>query len=194
MESCCQRNRAASTIRGGVISASGVATVLRDGRGDRRNRGARSAARARRRRQRQPIRAETPEAAAGTQLQCIIRSGARANGAGSCARPTGRATPTSSGRPGRRRTRRRSDREAGSARRARPCPRRNVFIEMRSAILVDPGGTAPRRRRDVIRTRDEPPRTMEEGEAPSRRPASKPPSSAIDPSPPRPRDGRSGTK
>ena len=128
------------------------------------------------------------------QLQCTIRSGARANGAASCARRTGRATPTSSGRPGRRRTRRPSDREAGSARRARPCPPPNVFIEMRSAILAGVAGTAPPHLRDVIRTRDEPPRTMEEGEVPNLRRDSKLPSSAIDPSPPRPREGRSGSR
>ena len=177
-----------------MISASGVATVLRDAGRDRRTRGARSAARARRRRQRQPIRAETTEAAAETQLQCTTPSGARANGAASCARRTGRATPTSSGRPGRRRTRRHFVLVVDNVRRARPCLRRNDYIETRSATVVDPGGTAPPHLRDVIRTRDEPPRTMEEGEAPSRQLASKPPSSAIDPNPPRPRDGRSGTK
>ena len=171
-----------------MISASGVATVLRDARARPQNQ---------RRPQRRTGSPETAKAApprldtrGNTQLQCTIPSGAKVNGAGSSGRRTGRATPTSSGRPGRARTRRRSDRGAGSARRARPCLRRNAFIEMRSAIQDDRDGTAPRRPRDVIRTRDEPPRTMEEGVALSRQPASKRPSFAIDPNPPRPRDGR----
>ena len=176
-----------------VISASGVATVLRDAGRDRRTRGARSAARARRRRQRQPIRAETTEAA-DTQLQCIIPSGARANGVASCARRTGRATPTSSGRADPPPMPQLSDRDRGSAHPARPCPRRSDCTGTRSATLGDLAGTAPPHLRDVIRTRDERPRTTGGDAALSRQPASKRPSSAIGPSPPRPLDGRSGKR
>ena len=128
------------------------------------------------------------------QLQCTIPSGARANGAASCARRTGRATPTSSGRPGRRRTRRPSVLVVDSARRARPCPPPNAFIEMRSAIQDDRDGTAPPHLRDVIRTRDEPPRTTGGDAALSRQLASKLPNFVIDPSPPRRLEGRSGTR
>ena len=126
--------------------------------------------------------------------QCIIRNGASPSGPASCARRTGRATPTSSGRADPPPMPRPSDLVVDNVRRARPCLRRNDYIETRSATLEEVAGTAPRRRPAATPTRGAPPRTMEEGEAPSRQLASKRPSSAIDPNPPRPLGGRSGTK
>ena len=128
------------------------------------------------------------------QLQCTIPSGAKVNGPASCARRTGRATPTSSGRPGRRRTRRPSVLVVDNVPPARPCLRRSGCTGTRSAIPVEVAGTAPQHLRDVIRTRDEPPRTTGGDAALSRQLASKLPSSVIDPNPPRPLEGRSGTR
>jgi hypothetical protein len=126
--------------------------------------------------------------------KCTTPSGASPSGPASCARPTGRATPTNIGRLDPPPMPRPSDREVDNVRRARPCLRRNDYTETRSAILVDLGDIALPHQQGVIRTRDEPPRTTGGGGAPKVLRDSKLRNFVIDPSPPRRCGGRSGTR